>query len=62
MNLLEAAFLFIVVYMVVEVIAMPIAALRGRDVQGRVIVWLAASLILVVLWFVLTAKQGQVLT
>lgn len=62
MSLPEGILLFLCVYMGVEVFAMPISALRGKDVRGRVIVWLAASLVVIILWMILTGQRDHTLT
>lgn len=52
MSVIEGIFLFLCVYVLVELVALPLAAIRGKDVRGRVITWLVALLVAVVLGLV----------
>ncbi len=62
MSVLEAIFLFLCVYVVVDIPIMIVSALRGKDVRGRVIIWIIALVAAVVIGLIMTSSQGQVLT
>ena len=56
MSVPEKIFLGLLVYVAVEVIALPISALRGKNVGGRVITWLVALMALLAVWFFFLAE------
>lgn len=61
MTVLEGTFLFLCVYVIVDLPIMLLNALRGKDMRGRVIVWLVALVAAVVLGLFVLADEGHVL-